>query len=373
MSNNKLSHSAMNKYQDCAKAFEYRYQKRIVSKYKSGALYFGSALDDALNVVLEDGPEKGKETFDKKWFAQPDNEYNVVKLQENEQITYSASDFDKDLLQKSDWAKLYAKITELDLSGDPIGLFKDIAKEKSEKGWGNLKSEQRRYYNFANWLSLSRKGHLMLDEYIKNILPNIDEVLAVQKYVKITNPDGDIVRGYIDLVARWKDGSVVLIDNKTSSIEYEHDSVLKSPQLTLYKMILDRDPEWEHTIEKCAYIVLRKGIKKDIKKICKSCGHIAEKGSRHKTCNNEVDSKRCEGEWDRQVKLSVDTQIIIDKIPEQVQDMVVENMTLINNSIKSGLFPRNFNACKKPWGLCEYYDKCWKNKDDNLIQLGERD
>lgn len=370
--NNKLSHSAMNKYQDCAKAFEYRYQKRIVSKYKSGALYFGTALDDALNELLENGPEKAHEFFDKKWFAQPDNEYNVVKLEENEDVLYSASDFDKDLLQKSDWAKLYKKAEELGLGNSPIDIIKGIVKEKSEKGWANLGSKQRRYYNFANWLCLSRKGHLMLDAYVKKILPNIKNVLSVQKYVKIPNSQGDIVRGYIDAVVEWKDGSIVLLDNKTSSIEYEADSVLKSPQLTLYKMILDRDPEWNTPIDKCGYAVLRKGIKKDITKKCKSCKYVAEKGSRHKTCNNEIDKKRCGGEWDRSVKLDVDVQIIIDKIPDIVQNMVVENMTMINSSIKTGIFPRNFNACKKPWGLCEYYNKCWHNKEDDLISLGEK-
>jgi len=371
--NNKLSHSAMNKYQDCAKSYEYRYIKRIVSKYKSGALYFGSALDDALNELLENGPENAHDVFDKKWYAQPDNEYQVITLQDNEEILYSATDFDKDLLQKSDWAKLYQMAEQLELPKDPAGNVKNIAVSKKEKGWPNLSSKERKFYNYANWLSMSRKGHLMLDAYVEKVLPKIKRTISVQKYVKIKNSTDDLVRGYIDAVVEWEDGSVVLIDNKTSSIEYTKESVKNSPQLSLYKMILDRDPEWTQPIDKCGYVVLRKGIKKDITKVCGSCGYTAEKGSRHKTCNNEVDGTRCGGEWDRSVKFDVDVQIIIDKIPEIMQNMVVSNMTAINESIKTNIFPRNFNACKKPWGLCEYYSKCWHNKMDDLIELGDRD
>lgn len=374
MMKNKLSHSALNKYQDCAKAYEFRYVKRIVSKYKSGALYFGSAIDEALNDILNGKTrEESKKSFDKWWSSQPDNENKWTQLKTNPDIVYSASDYDSDFMQKSDWAEAFGFLN--DDSKTPWDEYNRIKKEKKEKGWPNVDIEDRKFYNLLNWLALRRKGHLMIDTYVENIMPNIKEVLAVQKYVRLDNEDGDYVRGYVDAVVRWKDDSVICLDNKTSSIEYEPDSVVKSPQLTLYKVILDnesedKNSEWNHYIDKCGYAVLRKQPEKNITKTCQKCGHEADKGSRHKTCNNELDGKRCNGPWDRQVDIKINYQIIIDKIPDNVIDMVLDNVNVVNHSIKLEVFPRNFNACKKPWGLCEYYSKCWLNKEDDLIYKG---
>lgn len=390
---NALSHSAMSKFQDCAKSYYYRYVERIVSQYKSGALYFGSALDEALNEVLKaempDVEAKDPyETFERWWDSQPDNDGNWEKIAKNPDVVYSNTDYDGDLMEKSDWAKAFRYRDELGLSGEPWELFDAIKQEKKERGWPNIEERRRQFYNYMNWLAMRRKGFLMLDAYKEQVLPHIAEVLAVQKYVKLVNSEGDYVRGFVDAVVRWEDGSVVCLDNKTSSIDYEFDAVLKSPQLALYQIIMnneaaDSEHPWEHEIEKCGYAVLHKRMRKDITKTCVKCGYEAEKGARHKTCSAETEDGRCGGKWARDVKFNVATQILVDKVPEHVIQIVKDNVSAINTEIKQNLklletagidpnrvFARNFNACKKPWGLCEYYAKCWNNSDEGLISRG---
>lgn len=377
---NKLSHSSLSKFQTCPKAYYYRYIRKLYSKYKSAALFFGSALDEAVNDLLDPNKEVSRdeavEIFYKNWEIGKDSSGEEIELKHNETITYSASDFDSDLLQKDDYRKLFKFLEENNMVDDIFGELDRIKKLKSEKGWDNLESIDRQFYNYANWLSMRNKGVLLLDGYIEQILPHIDEVIEVQKYVTLENDSGDIIRGYIDLIAKWEDGSICVLDNKTSGIEYAVDSVIKSPQLSTYMMILndkalDPDDEWEHKVEKAGYLVLRKNLIKDIKKVCKQCGHKAKKGARHKTCDNEIDGVRCGGPWDRSVTFKVDTQIIIDPINDHVQDLVLQNINDINNAIKNELFIRNFNSCMQPWGKCEYYDKCWFNNEEQLITKGE--
>lgn len=395
MSKNKLSHSAMSKYQDCSKSYYFRYIERVVSRYKGGALYFGSALDEALNELLKaqtparDEAKDPHETFDKWWHSQPDNDGKWMDLPTNEDIVYSNTDYDGDLMQKEDWAKAFRFRDALGFDGEPWEIYDEVKSNKKLVGWGNLPVDQRRFYNYMNWLSLRRKGHLMLEAYKQVVLPEIKEVLSVQRYVKLVNKEGDYVRGFVDAVVRWSDDSVVCLDNKTSSIDYDHDAVLKSPQLALYQLILNNDaanPEndWSHEIQRCGFAVLHKRMKKDVTKTCKSCGYEAEKGSRHKTCSAVIEGERCGGKWDRDVKFEVPVQILIDKVPEHVLKIVKDNITAVNTEIKQNIallqqtnadvdkiFARNFNACKKPWGLCEYYNKCWHNNDDDLISRGK--
>ncbi len=101
----------------------------------------------------------------------------------------------------------------------------------------------------------------MLEEFKNNILPNITEVLATQVKVELTNEDGDSIIGFADAVVKWKDyPHPIIVDIKTSSIDYEHDSVLTSPQLTLY--VHDLSAKFDNT-RSAGYIVLHKKIKEN--------------------------------------------------------------------------------------------------------------
>lgn len=385
----KLSHSSMNKFSQCPRSYQYRYVDRIVSKYKSGALYFGSALDAALNELLTSRDlGAAKFVLDENWNEQPDNTYLKVQLSQNETIVYAKADFDADLLEKSDWAKLYATLKEMNIQDStPMGAKFRILDEKHNKGWENLKVNDQKFYNYMNWLCLRRKGHFMLDAYYNKILPKIKEVLVIQKNVSLVAEDGDEIQGFVDLLAIWEDGTKIVFDNKTSAMEYEADSVRSSPQLALYKMLIES--EGEHNPEKAGFLVLRKNLKKDITKVCKTCGFKAEEGSSHKTCYHEVETQvektnkkgevsistktvRCNGEWDKTVKFDAEVQIIIDNVSEAMQNMVLENVNDINTCVRNNVYPRNLSGCETNFGKCDYFQKCHFGKESNLIKLEEK-
>lgn len=373
----KLSHSSITKYNECGKAWQYRYKDKFVSKTKSSALFLGVAIDEALNAVLSN-KDQPKETllpfalqkFAEHWEQGKDNEYNVIDLPKNENILYSKYDYDPDLLEKSDWKEIY------EMCDNPSQFMYAIKGKLREKDFSELESEEKMFYNFCCWLSLKRKVKFMLEAYIDNILPMIDEVLEVQKNIELLDEEGNKITGIIDLIVRLKDGRVAILDNKSSSVEYKEDSVITSPQLSLYKTVLNNfaaDPEndWKHNIDVAGFAVISKKLIKDEVKVCKVCEFKGE-GS-HKTCNNVVNGKRCGGEWNRVSTFKAETQFIVDEISDHVQEMVIENYVEVKNAIEAEIFPRNFNACHNKYGgKCEFFDLCYKNKTDNLIQLTEK-
>lgn len=64
----KLSHSGRELYETCGYKFQLHYNQRLRSKNTSSALLFGSAFDEALNVLLlERDLEKAKYIFITEW------------------------------------------------------------------------------------------------------------------------------------------------------------------------------------------------------------------------------------------------------------------------------------------------------------------
>jgi hypothetical protein len=352
MAKNRLSYSAVSKYQDCPKSYEFHYIKKLRSKYQGSALFFGSAIDNSIGVMLDGHPEKAEAAFLNSW-SEAEHNKKRVKLESYELITYSNSEFDADLLPKGH---------DIDLA-----YMKDLLDKKKAIGFENMELDEQKYFNRANWLCLKEKGLLMVRTFRDEVMPRITKVHATQKRVDIENDEGDTIVGYVDLIADWEDGSTVVFDLKTSSIQYENDSVVTSAQLASYVYAVEN----EYNTRKAGYIVLRKQVNKNKEKVCSVCGFEAEKGSTHKTCYNTIGKKRCGGEWDVTIRPTVDVQIIIDTVPEQTEAIVMENYNDVNTMIKHGIYTRNLNACKKPWGLCPYFNLCWVGKDDNLLNMEE--
>lgn len=374
----RLSHSAMNKFQTCAKSYQYRYIDRIVPVAKSSALFFGVAIDEALNHLLKykDSPEtilEAQEVFARAWEQQKDNEGNIVDLPMNPQILYSKYDYDSDMMEKSDWRELFQLD---DKAFETRGLVEEALKKNTP--WGEIPEKQRIVYNFMSWLSLKRKAILLLDAYHKQLLPNIKEIVAIQMELNLTDDAGNSINGFIDLVAKLQDGTIAVLDNKTSSMEYEADSVKKSTQLALYQNILNSycdDPAhpWKHRITKCGYLVMSKKINKEKTKICKKCGHQADEGARHKTCAQEINEVRCGGDFDVTKKFNVNTQIIVDQIETAMLELVMENADTIRTAIDTSVFPRNLTVCHSIFGKpCEYIGFCHKGETNGLAKLPDK-
>ena len=117
-------------------------------------------------------------------------------------------------------------------------------------------------------VSLKNKGIMLLQVYKEQLLPKFKKVLAIQKQVELKNDDGDSIIGYVDLIAELHDGRIAVIDNKTAGREYDLDAVTKSPQLSLYKTILNSGDEFN--VDVAAFAVLIKQLNKNVKK--RLCG-----------------------------------------------------------------------------------------------------
>lgn len=352
----------------CPKKYDYHYNQRLRPKISSAALLFGTAVDTAIQCVLKN--EAGKDpnsVFTYCWsFAEINGEKTY--LPDCIDIAYSNSDADKDLISIEHREKLlmtYGPEWEEKISA--------VIRRKDAVGFKYLSLDEKKLFNFYNWTCLHAKGLLMIEAVKKKILPKIEKVLSVQEYVNLQNDNGDEVVGYVDLVCKFENiDKPVIFDFKTSSIDYEKDSVLTSPQLTLYVHSLS--DKYENT-RNAGFIVLHKRVIKNKKKVCASCGYDGS-GQRHKTCNNLVDNdvqgdgkyERCDGIWTETIDPEIKIQIITDEIPVQTENVVLENMDMINECIKNGVFIRNFDSCQKPWGPCPYIKKCFHNSDEDLIK-----
>lgn len=357
---NRLSHSSLSKYMDCPKSFELHYRKRLRSTTTTGALLFGSAIDKAAEALIKGDPEY-KNVFAWLWSAQ---EINGVKqaLVKNPLVVYSNADYDADLLEDYDKALLteHNKDWEAELS--------KIYDRKEVIGYDGLKEEDKILLNFANWLSLLRKGHIMLESLKKDIVPKITEVLSTQEKISLKNDNGDEVIGYVDFVARWKDyPNPIVFDFKTSSREYSKDAVLVSPQLTLYVHALAD----KYKTREAGFIVINKNIKKNKTKVCSKCAKDGT-GQRHKTCDNIIEGKRCNAEWIETINPEAMIQVLINEIPEKTEDLVIENIEEVNNAIEKNVFIRNLSSCQKAWGPCTYKNLCWGKSSEGLVEVEER-
>jgi len=378
---NRLSHSSASTWQTCNYKYKLHYIDKLRSTVTSAALLMGSAIDLAVGAMLEDH-KKGEldelgQAYDgifiKNWREGKVNNA-VVQLFDNVDIVYAAADFDHKLFNDKEWMQLltagqnvYLGLTAFKAPTPEaiLDVYKQIAAMKEEKGWENLPVHVRKFYNHCNWLCLAKKGILMLKAYREEVIPKIKKVLAIQKEIRIENDDGDSIIGYIDLIAEWEDGKTYVFDNKTAAREYEYDAVEKSPQLTLYVHAVEN----EYKTRNAGFIVMGKAIEKNLVKKCSVCGYDGS-GARHKTCSNEVEGKRCGGDWVETVNPKATIQILRGEIPEQLDNIVMENFVDINASIKTGIFPRNLSACERPFP-CQFKNLCYKNSMESLVDMKE--
>jgi len=365
---NKISHSSASRFQTCPKSYEYHYVKRYRPKLQSAALLFGTAVDRAVTALMnqqitkeEKNPE---DIFAYTWRFQEVNGHNTY-LPTSTDIVYANSDYDEELLTEEDISKLKGKYK----IEDPVAEVKAIYERKDLVGFDQLPDADKILLNHSNWLSLFHKGLLMVEAVRTKILPNITEVLDTQAYVTLENDDGDRIVGYADLVCRWKGyEKPIVLDFKTSSRDYAKDAVLTSPQLTLYVHSLFE----KYGTRSAGFVVLKKHVRKNRVKICSTCRNDGT-GKRHKTCDAEAsDGSRCNGDWIVSLNPEIIVDILIDEIPVRTEDIVLENLAQVNTAIKNGNFVRNFGSCHAPWGKCEFFNLCYKDSMEGLIDMEKK-
>jgi hypothetical protein len=65
------------------------------------------------------------------------------------------------------------------------------------------------------------------------------------------------------------------------------------------------------------------------------------------------------------------SQVIVNDIPDRLEEIVIENMDAVNMALKSGVFIRNFDSCLRFNGMvrCNFYDKCHSNTNEGLVDM----
>lgn len=348
---NRISHSQLRLFSECGKKYEYYYQDRIRETTKSGALFFGSAMDKAFEALCKGAKKEDALTAYYNAMHWGDINGKVVNIPTEECLVYGKTDYDSDLLD--------------DTPEKQAAIEAALEKKQNWAGHWGLTQAERLLINDACWRSLYRKGLILIDALVESVMPRIKEVVATQKKLELTN-GADSLIGFPDLICRLDDGLLYLLDLKTSSRPYDTDSVATSQQLTIYDEALKQEGL---VVDKQGFIVLLKKLKKTTKKTCKSCGFTAEPGARAKTCTDESSGKRCGGAWNESVEFKGEVQWVLDTIPERSKDIILENVDNINHAIENKVFTRNFSACEGNFGRCAYFDLCWKNKMDHLTKL----
>ena len=209
---------------------------------------------------------------------------------------------------------------------------------------------------------------MFLEQYYKDVLPKIQEVIAVQEPVSLKNDDGDEITGFLDLIVKWEDGKTYLLDNKSSSVTYEEFSAKMGQQLPLYYYIVKE----KYKLDGVGYIVLNKKINKNRVKKCKDCGLFNT--SSHKTCNHvyETTQKRCGGEFEVTINPSVDIQYVFNQVAESDEKRVLDKFDEVNYNVSNGYFATEHNPNKnKYFQFCPY--KEYTPENPNFIKLPERE
>ena len=364
----RLSFSQISKYGQCPRSYKLYYVDKLRERSATAFLAFGSAMDEALNSLLRDLQKKKTVTVDYK--AAFDECWQTVEVNKRKHqlvdctlVGYAKTDFAEDLLQPDDIRFLRAKLSEYGVEEmESYTILKNqLEEERSRRATVHFPENRHKALNVMNWLSMRRKAHLMLDAYVRDIVPKIESVTAVQKQVELKSDCGSSLIGYVDAIVRFKgDERDSVMDNKTSSSPYTEDQVKTSQQLSLYTYALGLD--------RAAYAVMNKNIRMNREKVCSACGF--QSTGAHKTCNNTVEGKRCNATWNETVKPEAVTQLIVDGIEEQTQHVVIDNIAEVNDAIAANVFPKNLSACKNIYGNpCPYINACWKNQTDYLEKV----
>lgn len=359
MKNNRLSHSAVSTYQSCPKKYEFHYLHKLRTIETTGALLFGTAIDKSIELLVNGYKEKSDQLlFTELWEHQFINNVRTY-IPTSLNVVYSDTDYDEELLTSID-----IQFLQTTYGSNVLDQVKEIQKEKKIKSFKGLNVNQKKILNHANWLSLRNKGIYMLQAFREYVAPKIKKVLGTQLKIELKNNTGDSIIGYVDLVCEYEGyDKPVIIDFKTSSIEYSKDSVATSPQLTIYRNHLA--PDYNDT-RYAGFIVFDKRIRKNKIKTCDKCGKDGT-GQRHKTCDNNINNVRCNGDWIEKLDPKCYVSIIIDEIPMHFESIVLDNYEQINQLIKSGVFVRNLQSCQMAWGPCQFKKLCFNGKDDSLI------
>ena len=354
----RISYSSSTCFKACPEKHYLSYILGCRPKEEGASLSFGIAVDEAIGMLLR--AKRDNQELPK--LEQVQNEFLFHSEKGFEQhfdsmkLRYTKADVDPKVFNQEDWATISLFEKELHCS------MEEARKAFNQKSFKKMSSDEDRMYSRLGFLSLKAKGKLMIEAFYKEVLPEIEEVVAVQHKF-----EGEIggykLIGYLDLIAKMKGyEKPIVLDLKTAAVEYEWDSIQLSDQLLTYLLYVGKDLD----THLAGFIVLLKGISTDI--FCSKCG--TPKTSNHKTCPIEINGKRCGAEWTEKPKAK--TQILIDEVTDKKLERFEKDLGNITSIMGSGLRYKNFGNCKE-YGMCNFFGACHKNDLDSVIWRSEED
>jgi len=353
----RLSHSAQDKYLGCGLEYKLHYIEKLRPIQFGSALMFGKAIDKACeNYILEREPLRAREIFKRTMRIQEING-EEIELTNTTKITYLSSDFDAELLRESD--------NEFLIKGSVFNTPKEAYQHLEDEN-KRITEEDKIRWNYLNWISLFRKGTLLVNAFMDFVDEKIEEVYATQPEIELEDEHGNKIIGNADFIVKLRDHSYpVVLDLKTSGRYYDRNSVIESKQLALY---LTYFREHYPGMKKAGFVVLSKQIKKNRQKICKTCNHDGS-GKTFKTCSNIVEGVRCNGEFDVKIFPEAKVQFVLDTVPESMVESVIAGMNSTQEKILAGEFKENRENCIRYNGKvkCPYYNLCHHGSMEDLI------
>jgi ribosomal protein L37E len=340
----RLSHSAASVFKVCPE--KYYLQKKWRPPLNASALPFGKAIEHGVDALLEGKTlTDALAEFKRTWTVSPATKWSEAKpIFDSLDVFYYASDFDENVLQDVDKKILSAWGEELLEKEDWKAVYESVKKQISQGA--TVVNEERRIYHRVMWLCCRRRGIEMIKAFYNEILPQIEDVIAIQKQINLENEEGDSIIGYIDYIVKHKDYDYpIIVDLKTAGKIYEQHDLDTSDQLRLYAAA--------ENIKHIGYMVLLKKIKSE--KSCDKCGHVRE-NYRLTKC-----AECGKGKYKAQ-KLKAGAQFLIKEVKEKEMDSVLNDISDIGVAIKNNIKWKNPDSCFMYNKKCDYYDACWGDK-----------
>lgn len=320
----RLSHTQVSKYLECPRKWKYYYKDKIRPDGIGSALFFGISLDEAFNRLLLEKKKyfKNDEHFD--FYLSPEEifKFSMNPFMKNENCEYFKSDLDLSLLTPTDIKDINEYADELGF--DEYFKIPDIIKYTYDMKF-SVDIDTKKIFNYINWLSLYRKGLILIQSYKTNIMPKIHEVIEIQREVRLENEETkDSYIGKIDFIATFKDEPNVeyICDNKSTSKPFKVDDVESHSQLASYS-------EAENN-RNVAIVYVEKKLRK-------------------KTPITRQDIVKTQMPENTIEKTFHNIEITIDGIKKKDYNKIVDNKK------------EAFRSCFFYGRQCEYFDLCWES------------
>lgn len=364
----KISYSQANTYITCPQAWAHQYVNKWENPIEGSSTYFGSAIDAAVGEMLE-GKQDWLKTFYDRW----NKSWSFGKstqIFDNPDIVFGHKDFDQYVLEPKDYPQLEIWAKQLNLlpsttvptPDELVQLYKQCSDAKKNP-YKHITKDQLIYFNRASWLSMKRKGKVLLEAFKVQFYPKVKKVLATQQRATIKDQvTGDSITGFIDFVVELEGfDKPIILDLKTASMPYNQQDIDLTQQLVIYSAMKGA----EYNTDLVGYVVLCKNIPKNSVFTCTSCGHV--KTGRHKTCDNVINGNRCGGSWLETVTPEPVVQILIEQKTQEQINAVLSDYGNIIFAMKNGIVYKNTSKCANMYGApCQFYDLCHKGDSSGL-------